>query len=589
MPNWVHRLSPDLAAAFRRFPLAIVLSGLATMLIIATHYDLLARYGVTSWSRHSPGLLLAALYAAAGSLLVESRVAPRWLSLPAAWLLPLAVAVLYPIEHVAWIDSDGLLPLGILWFSIAAVTGIGRGDDRRRQQDYFWWFCQRAVVTLVIATVAVCCVCGGIYAIGRSLDLLFGISAEDLLDNWVLPITYAFLAPVYWLAMLPKRSEISDEVLARPDFLARAGGFLGQFVLIPLLLVICAILLAYAAQGLVTRHMPNGIVGRLSGAVLVTGAITWMLVHPAFLADRWLVRLFHRVWFWLSLPVLVLFFVAISLRIEALGLTNTRLICLVGGIWAAVLTVIFLARRGDIRLMPALATIAILPLTLGPLNAGEFPVEQQAQRLAALLALPGKDGASFPPDWTKAQVEAAGAAADYLGSDPKRLAAIVEPYGIRVSGDSWISSDEVLRPLGYAEKAADGRASRVLFRSATSAVNLADTPVGLAHYYFYEGSEPSLGQRGNEEVGGVSLWLEDGALMVITTSGEPATKVDLSTWIDQQIGADIVDPWIDFTAGDRRFRFVVDRLEIDPRPILTYTAQSMEGMLFTSAPLTPTP
>jgi hypothetical protein len=51
--------------------------------------------------------------------------------------------------------------------------------------------------------------------------------------NWVLPFTGLFLTPVYWLSTLPHLSAYRIEELREADFLPRAFGFLGQFVLVP--------------------------------------------------------------------------------------------------------------------------------------------------------------------------------------------------------------------------------------------------------------------------------------------------------------------------------------------------------------------
>jgi hypothetical protein len=110
-----------------------------------------------------------------------------------------------------------------------------------------------------------------------------------------------------------------------------------------------------------------------------------------------------------------------------------------GGLWATVLAVIFLVRRGDIRLVPMLAGAILLLLSIGPWNFINLPVAQQSARLAALLAEPGTDGAGFPPAWSAEQVADARSAVDFLRGDEdgrRRLARMFAPYGITVPTDT---------------------------------------------------------------------------------------------------------------------------------------------------------
>ena len=139
---------------------------------------------------------------------------------------------------------------------------------------------------------------------------------------------------------------------------------------------------------------------------VVIGAATWLVLHPPFMRTQALVRLFRRWWFWLTLIPLALFFVAISIRIDAYGLTDERMLLAAGGIWAAVLAVIYLLGRGDIRLIPALAGAILLALSVGPWNYADLPVSSQALRLDGVVMNAGADKSASPPraDWNAAEI-----------------------------------------------------------------------------------------------------------------------------------------------------------------------------------------
>jgi hypothetical protein len=75
---------------------------------------------------------------------------------------------------------------------------------------------------------------------------------------------------------------------------------------------------------------------------------------------------------------------------------------------------------------------------------------------------------------------------------------------------------------------------------------------------------------------------------MLSSGAGPPQVLDLSGWIALQAGETITRPWLDFTAGGRRFRLAVDRVEIQPRATEPPALSTFEGTLAVSAP-TPTP
>src|SRR5690606_31332160 len=161
--------------------------------------------------------------------------------------------------------------------------------------------------------------------------------------RWVVPVVLGFLVPFYWLATLPRLADHDPLQLERPDVVATAGGFAAQFIAAPLLLIYATILHAYAVQIAATQSLPQGLLGWMVLGFVVAGAAAWLVLHPPFLRERPVPRLFRRFWFWLTLIPLVLLAVAIFVRLDAYGLTMERVLVALGGLWAALLAVVFLA------------------------------------------------------------------------------------------------------------------------------------------------------------------------------------------------------------------------------------------------------
>lgn len=581
------RFAPDLAETGRRFAFPILLAALATAMGLYLINGPAQPQGEAA-ERLWIGLATGAVWAVAGVYFTESWAGPAVGRVAVAYLLPLAVVAMFQVRSVDYFIPWLLPVIGVLWLSVSPFTAIGRNGERDSQQDRFWWINHQAVVSAAIAALGFLVIALGLAAIERSLALLFGLSAGDFLYRWVLPLTGMFLTPVYWLSTLPPVSRYSDEWRAKPEFTATAVGLLGQFVLVPLLLIYGAILLAYTAQILLTWQLPQGMIGWMVLGFVVIGAAAWLVLYPPFLRDRPLVRLFRRVWFWLTLLPLALFFYAVWVRLDAYGLTSERLLLLAGGVWALALAVSFLARLGDIRLIPGLAALILIALSIGPWNVANLPLAQHAARLEALLAMPGQDGASFPPVWTPAEVEEAGASMSYLAYNPfgeERLQIVLARFGL--SHDPLTGAiPSVMRQLGYEWPvgSASGFTTYVALRwdPASLAIEVEATPWLIGTITTY--------RTGPATDGPVALALLEDRLEA--RAGGMSTAIDLGVWTARQQmtqGGELAQPWLDFSVGDTNYRLVVMSADFEVDAEGGVAPYNLYGQLFSSRPPTPTP
>ncbi len=117
----VNRLLPDVARTVRRYGFAVILCAAATVaLIFAFNTSLSGRWYYFAWPNNvlTAGLLLAALYAAAGRHVHESGGGRRWLGLFAAWVLPVAVLAAQVVDNSDWVLSWLLFPVGAMWLTL---------------------------------------------------------------------------------------------------------------------------------------------------------------------------------------------------------------------------------------------------------------------------------------------------------------------------------------------------------------------------------------------------------------------------------------------------------------------------------------
>lgn len=577
--SWSEGLSPDLTATIRRFPLAIAMETAATALLVAMVNGWIPGFSDDSWGRALAGLVTGAIFALAGALLRESRPDKRVAGVLLAFVVPLVAAALPQIRDTTNFVPCFLPIIGVFWLSVAAFTNWRR-EDREDQQNRFWWLNHRAFTSGVLAAAGFVLVFIGCFAIQQTLSILFGFESRDIFWKFILPIAGGLLTPVYWLSTISTLDSYEPRSFIEPDFVSRAVGFLGQFILAPILLAYAAILLAYAAEIVVTRQFPQGLLGWMVLGFTTIGAATWLLLYPPFMRERLVVRFFRRFWFWLTLVPLALFAIALWTRLAGYGLTPERMMLLGGAAWAGLLTLIFLLRRGDIRTIPALAGLIFVLLSVGPWNVENGPRADQARRLDQALTASGATGKGGAPNWTPEAVERARGAISFLINDEKGrdvLEHVLAQHEIDYDLTSTDSS-AVMASAGVPGEtpSVSPQTSIDVARGAiTPPTDLTATPFYLGPVMVYVGS--------TADAGGRHIGLIDGNLLKVSDDAGNSHAVDLDDWTNDQ-GSTFETPFVDFDLGDVHYRIAVDKMTtLGPDGGGHRTMTNLTGTLFASS------
>ena len=115
--GWSERLAPDILRTWRRFPLAVPLQVLATLIAVAVINDWLSSRD-EFWARAFGGLVTGAAFSVAGNLFAESRPDRRRLGFVLAYVVRATTPGDYFLPG-AW-ASDMYRP------AVAARTSHGR-------------------------------------------------------------------------------------------------------------------------------------------------------------------------------------------------------------------------------------------------------------------------------------------------------------------------------------------------------------------------------------------------------------------------------------------------------------------------------
>ena len=373
------------------------------------------------------------------------------------------------------------------------------------------------------------------------------------------------------MATLPRLDDYKPSEAQAPDFIAAAVGFLGQFVLAPFLFIYAAILLVYVAQIAITQQLPQGTIGWMVLGFVVAGAGTWLVLHPPFIRSRPLVRLFRTSWFWLTLIPLALFFIAVSIRIDAYGWTSERLVLVSGGAWAAMVSATFLIGRGDVRLIPGLACAILVVFSFGPWSYLAAPDHDQGSRLGRLLALKADPTATVSvPEWTTEQVAEARSAIHYLDSSEhgrRKLSRVLLDHGF-IYDPLEDNPYDLLAELGYPETMPRRNDITFASRDVSVPVDVAATPFYLGHREAWAVAPSEVGFQLSLAAGSLAVH-RDGMLLL----NQP-----LRDWAARQRPDGLAEPWIDFTVEGVGYRLVLNSASWRDDPATDADPREVNGL-----------
>ena len=380
--RWFTRF-PDLGAVLTRFPVTILCMAIFTCLFIVFK-DQLNNDAYEMVGRLLLGLLLAAYVTVSMTLAGEGRGTPRKFVLQ-------ALAVL-GICGLAWVSKA--LKLNLFMLIGAAVLLLGNSILWRRPRNdlHVWDFTHKLWTGAGFAAAGSFIFMLGLFAISSALKSLFGVNMNKLVEDIILPIGFGFLAPIYWLAVLPPVDEDYSELYENPGFVSKAVAFMGTWLLSPLTLIYALILLAYSFKIVIAGELPKGEIAQLTTPFLLVGTTAWLVLDPPFAKDKWLARVFRRFWWLLSIPAALMLLTAVWVRVGEYGFTPERILLSAIVVWSLGLALWFgfgPKEKRDIRFIPGAAA--------GLLVAAAFSV-------SCIVRARGLNAISLPPAlWSLAE------------------------------------------------------------------------------------------------------------------------------------------------------------------------------------------
>jgi hypothetical protein len=211
-----------------------------------------------------------------------------------------------------------------------------------------------------------------------STNSLFSLSLDDNIYVCLFAFIAAGFNTLFFLAGIPAKMSFFEQDSSYPKGLK----VFTQYVLIPLLTIYLLILIVYELKILIDQELPEGMVSILILGYAIFGILSYLLTYPIRKekGNEW-IKVFSKLFFIFMLPLLVLLFIAVWVRIADYAITEPRYFLVLLSIWLSGITAYFLISKSPtIQTVPISLCILALISTFGPQSASAIAKRSQTTR-----------------------------------------------------------------------------------------------------------------------------------------------------------------------------------------------------------------
>lgn len=264
---------------------------------------------------------------------------------------------------------------GVLLFLSCACIFIGKIFNHKNFVEYFFKIVEAMFISLSFSTVLFI----GLAAIYFLITKLFDISIVDKVYIITFIIIYLPFNVGIFLSYFPRNEiDFDNYKLAKPFVI------LVSYITVPIFIIYAFILYIYFFKILIQAELPKGVITNL---VLVFALLTVILLFiSSVIKSNKLVEKFREFFPVIMIPILVMMFYAIFIRISDYGLTENRYFVVAAGIYTLISMIYYIFYRSNSNIFIFISLAAIIFLsTIGPVSAYNLSASSQDARLASIL------------------------------------------------------------------------------------------------------------------------------------------------------------------------------------------------------------
>jgi len=251
-----------------------------------------------------------------------------------------------------------------------------------REFNGFWQYNRILFTRFILSLVYSGFLYTGIALAMGAMQLLFDVKIQGETYGELFIFIGGFFNTWFFISGMPDDFDELEKIEHYPFGLK----VFSQYILLPLLLLYLVILYMYGAKIIALWDWPKGVVSWLIVAVSVLGIFTFLLIHPYGQKDEnsW-IKKFTKVFYFIVVPLVILLFLAISIRLSDYGITINRYIILLLGVWLTLVSGYFIIGKNNIKFIPISLCIMMLLMSFGPWSMFSVSERSQANRLEQIL------------------------------------------------------------------------------------------------------------------------------------------------------------------------------------------------------------
>ena len=373
-----------------RFPIQSIIILLAVGLWLATTY---APQGTDQeWIEKVIILCnLAFTLSLSANLFCESRNWPRLRSLIVQLAALLPAAILFAFLEPFQFTTDSIrLTLSLLAGHLLVSFSIW---STRLPVIPFWHFNKALFLRFLTGVLFSMILYAGISVALLSIQTLFDYRFNgDIFFRLFILVSVGFNS-IFFLSGIPRLSSGDTRTPHLETNYPKILKIFTQYVLIPLLTIYFGILIVYELKIAFSFQLPKGTVSYLVLGYSGFGILSYLLIYPLKDGEgnEW-IKYFSKLFFWLMIPLLILLFIAIGVRVADYGLTEKRYLIIALAVWLSAISMYFsFSRSPRLELIPISLFLVIALSAVGPQSATSLSRVSQQARLGKLLGSTNTD------------------------------------------------------------------------------------------------------------------------------------------------------------------------------------------------------
>ena len=255
---------------------------------------------------------------------------------------------------------------------------------RNQQNLDFVNYLKHLVINFFVSIVFALIIYAGFAIFYYIVGNLFAIKITELVQAYTISLVFTTIGFWIFAYLLP----VEFKNIGFYEILDKIFHVLAVYVLLPFSMIYAITLYIYSLKILFTNVWPSNQVAVFIGALFVILLVIYFLIQSA--ESKWFTKLkyYWRFYFAICLPLLIIYFISIGIRIKQYGYTETRCLSIFLGV-VCLFAGLYLVINKFVRLkyIPLAIGVLLLLLSFGPWSIFNITRHSQINRYAEFLTV----------------------------------------------------------------------------------------------------------------------------------------------------------------------------------------------------------